>query len=83
MTFFLLDIAGYKLNFQSWDKNVELMVADRFKNFVTDDSEGAINISVHCGEYFFEEIPVMVLSAPFVDNTGDKPIEKNDDFWSI
>ena len=83
MTFFLLDIAGYKLNFQSWDKNVELMVADRFKNFVTDDSEGAINISVHCGEYFFEEIPVMVLSAPFVDNTGDRPIEKNDDFWSI
>ena len=83
MTFFLLDIAGYKLNFQGWDKNVELMVADRFKNFVTDDSEGAINISVHCGDYFFEEIPVMVLSAPFVDNTGDKPIEKNDDFWSI
>jgi hypothetical protein len=78
-----LNIADYKLGFESIKGGPELIPSARFMGFVCSENNPDILIRVHPGNFMIPSDAKIVFNAPYVEELNGLRLNKNDDFWSI
>lgn len=78
-----LNIAGYKIRFESTASGPGLVPAQRFAGFIEKGKEYDVLIKVHDGQGILPPESEMVFNAPYVEETDGVPLKKNDEFWSV
>jgi len=80
---FSLDMAGYRIRFESDSGNLKLVPDSRFRNFSWPGSGYDILISVHNCKFSMPESAVKVFDAPYVEEINGIALKKSNKFWSI
>jgi hypothetical protein len=83
MRSYTLNIAGYKLRFQSSGDGPELIPSIRFLRSIIHDSEADLQINIHSGKYDLPENAERVFHAPYVEEVNGTLIKKQENFWSV
>lgn len=83
MQSYSLKIADYIIHLKKASEGLDLVAAERFKGFFTEDSDADITIRVHKEKYEIPKEFKLVFKAPYVEEIDNEPIEKTDDFWSV
>jgi hypothetical protein len=78
-----INIAGYKIRFESADDGPELSPSERFLRNICDDTESDIRIRVHSGAYSLPDQAERVFHAPFVEEINGVPVHHKTNFWSV
>lgn len=80
---FSLNIAGYKIRFESAAEGPELLTSERFRNFVVPGDNHDLLIKVHSEDFKIPPDAKMVFNAPYVEEISGLRLKKNDEFWSV
>jgi hypothetical protein len=80
---FNLNIAGYKIRFESTPDGPELAPSGRFSRYLVSANEHEILIKVHSGIYTLPEEAVRVFHAPYVEEINGILLHQKTNFWSI
>jgi hypothetical protein len=78
-----LDIAGYRIKFESASDGFELVPGVRFQNFICTGNNHDILINVHSEKFKLPKEAQKVFDAPYVEEINGIRIKKSDKFWSI
>ncbi|MFH0841372.1 MAG: hypothetical protein V1903_02005 [Bacteroidota bacterium] len=78
-----LNIAGYKIRFESTAGGPELLPSERFHKFIVAEQDPDIIIKVHSGDFKIPSDAKMVFNAPYVEEINGLKLKKNDEFWSV
>ena len=78
-----LNIAGYKIRFESSSDGPELVPSERFLRNISHDTSSDILIKVHSGAYKLTEESERVFHAPYVEEINGIQIQQKTNFWSI
>jgi len=78
-----LNIAGYKIRFESAAEGPELLPSERFRNFMVPGGNHDLLITVHPGDFIMPPDAKMVFNAPYVEERNGLRLKKNDEFWSV
>ncbi len=78
-----LNIADYRIRFESADDGPELVTSERFKKFLCKDHDPDILIKIHSGKYDIPRKAEKVFDAPYVEEISGIRIKKSNKFWSI
>ncbi len=83
MQSYILNIAVYKIRFESKDDGTDLVPSERFHGFLCNDSDPDVFIKVYSGRYQVPEDATKVFNAPYVEETDGIRIKKKEKFWSV
>jgi hypothetical protein len=83
MNSFCLNIAGYKICFESSEKGPDLVPGQRFKNYLCSEVDPDLFILVHSDPFIIPADAERVFHAPLVEEIDNTLIKTNDNFWSI
>jgi hypothetical protein len=78
-----LNIAGYKIGFESSDTGLDLTPSSRFLKYLCSDEHPDIKIVVHSVKYNLPADAERVFHAPLVEEINGMMIKSSDNFWSI
>ncbi|MCU0474345.1 MAG: hypothetical protein MUC93_13455 [Bacteroidales bacterium] len=78
-----LNIAGYRIKFESPEEGPELVPSERFLRNICNDVDSDLLIRVHTGKYKIPGNAEKVFSAPYVEEINGIQVKKSDRFWSI
>ncbi len=78
-----LNIANYKIKFESADQLTELKPSKRFINFICDEGEPDLTIVVHQTPYVIPADSKRVFHAPLVEERDNRLVKTGENFWSI
>ncbi|MGI6338689.1 MAG: hypothetical protein ACOXZV_04835 [Bacteroidales bacterium] len=83
MRCYSLNIAGYRIKFESADGGPDLMASERFhRNFIEPNGNDVL-IRVHRGYYKIPEEADRVFVAPYTIESKGIKYNKRDNFWSV
>jgi len=80
---FDLNIAGYKIRFESSEGGPDLVPSERFLRNLCSNVGSDVTITVHSGKYKLPRIAEKVFNAPYVEEINGIRVKKSDRFWSI
>lgn len=80
---YTLNIAGYKIRFESVDNGPDLLPSERFLRNICNDSEYDVLIRVRYGSYKLPDEAIRVFHAPFVEEINGIPVHQKANFWSV
>jgi len=83
MRHYNLNIAGYKIRFESSVNGPDLVPSERFSEFIYNGSDFDISIRIHSGRYDVPRGAEKVFNAPYVEEINGIQVRKNDKFWSV
>jgi hypothetical protein len=83
MNSYNLNIAGYRIKFESTDDGPDLMPSERFQRFLSNDTGTDILINIHSGKYELPLDAVKVFNAPYVEEINGIKVKKNEKFWNV
>jgi hypothetical protein len=83
MRSYSLNIAGYRIRFESSEEGPELIPSERFLRYISTENSFDILITVHSGKYKLPAGAEKVFDAPYVEEINGIRIKKSDKFWSI
>jgi hypothetical protein len=83
MNSYVLNIAGYKIRFESADDGPELVPSERFRKFLCKGHDTDFLIKIHSGKYDIPRKAEKVFNAPYVEEISGIRIKKSNKFWSI
>jgi hypothetical protein len=83
MRSYSLNIAGYRIRFESEDNGPELLPSEKFTGYLKNNGENDLNITVHSGKFELPSEAVMVFDAPYVEEINGVRFKKSDKFWSV
>lgn len=78
-----LNIAGYRIRFESADNGFDLVPSERFHRFLSSDSDHDVFIKIHPCKYNIPRNAEKVFSAPYIEEVNGIKIRKNKKFWSV
>ncbi len=78
-----LNIAGYKIRFESSDDGPELFPAERFTRNIWYEDDYNVLIRVHHGSYDLPEEAERVFVAPYTVEIKGIKVKKRENFWSV
>jgi hypothetical protein len=78
-----LEIAGYRLRFESTVNGPDLVPSEKFVRSIVDDIAPDVRIRVHSGSLAIPVKAERVFHAPFVEEIDGNLVESNPDFWSV
>ena len=82
-----LNIAGYKIRFETSGSGPDMLPAKRFLSSIVSESsplyDSGITIKVHFGLLNIPEGSQRVFHAPFVEEIGETRIQRMAEFWSV
>jgi hypothetical protein len=78
-----LNIAGYKIRFESESDGPELIPSERFLRNLSQNSTSDIIIMVHSGAFNLPEEAERVFHAPYVEEINGIQIQQKTNFWSV
>jgi hypothetical protein len=83
MNSYNLNIAGYRIKFESADDDPDLVPSERFQRFLSNDTGTDILINIHSGKYELPLDAVKVFNAPYVEEINGIKVKKNEKFWNV
>jgi hypothetical protein len=83
MKSFSVDIAGYKIKFESAADGPELLVSEKLTWFISSFSIPDLLIRVHRGSYDLPVRAQRVFHAPYIEEINGVYIKHKDQFWSV
>lgn len=78
-----LNIAGYRIRFESSEGGPDLVPSERFLRNVCNNDEYDVLIRVHTGKFELPRTAERVFNAPYVEEINGIRIKKSERFWSI
>ncbi len=78
-----LNIAGYRIRFESSADGPELTPGERFLRYVCNPENSDITIKVNSGRYSLPRGTEKVFNAPYIEEINGVPVKKSDKFWSV
>ena len=78
-----LNIADFNIRFESATEGPELLLSERFHNFVVPGGDYDLLIRVHSGDFMISPEAKVTFNAPYVEEVNGLRLKKNDEFWSI
>lgn len=83
MRSYSLNIADYRIRFESADDGPALMPSERFRSYLSSDPDTDILIKIHSGKYILPRDAEKVFNAPYVEEINGIQVKKSDKFWSV
>lgn len=80
---YCLNIAGYKIRFESSADGPELAPGERFLRNICASEDSDILVRVNSGKLNLPRGTEKVFNAPYVEEINGKPVKKSDKFWSV
>ena len=78
-----LNIAGYKIGFESSDTALDLTPSSRFLRNICSDEYPDIKIVVHPGKYNLPADAERVFHSPLIEEINNIMVKSSDNFWSV
>ncbi len=78
-----LNIAGYKIRFESSDEGPDLLPSERFHRYLCAYEDPDVLIKVMPGELKLPQGTKKVFNAPYVEEIDGVPVKKSDKFWNV
>jgi len=78
-----LNIAGYKIRFESVDNGPDLVPSARFLRNICNTSDYNVLIRVRYGKYQLPDKAVRVFHAPYVEEINGIAVHHKTNFWSV
>jgi len=83
MKSYCLNIAGYRIKFESADDGPELVPSERFIRYLCNETDQDIFIKIHSGQFRLPDDAEKVFAAPYVEEINGIQIKKRERFWSV
>ncbi|MBI5008561.1 MAG: hypothetical protein HZB98_02690 [Bacteroidia bacterium] len=80
---YTLNIAGYKIRFESADNGPDLVPSARFLRNICNDADYDVLIRVRYGAYKLPDEAIRLFHAPFVEEINGIPVHQKANFWSV
>jgi len=80
---YTLNIAGYRIRFESSDEGPDLVPSERFQRNICTDEDSDIMIRVMHGKPKLPQGTRKVFNAPYVEEINGNPVKKSDRFWNV
>ncbi|MDQ1296665.1 MAG: hypothetical protein QG611_643 [Bacteroidota bacterium] len=83
MRSFNLNIAGYRLRFESAEGGPDLVPSERFLRNICSEDDSDVLIKVHTGKYELPKMAEKVFNAPYVEEINGIQVKRTNRFWSV
>jgi hypothetical protein len=83
MKSYCLNIAGYKICFETSEEGLELVPGQRFKNYLCSVEDPDLIIRIHSDPFCIPDDAERVFHAPLVEEIDNTLIKTRDNFWSV
>lgn len=83
MRSYSLNIAGYRIRFESMDDGPDLVPSERFHSYLSDEPDADIFIKIHSGPFRLPNDAEKVFNASYVEEINGIQVKKSDKFWSV
>ncbi len=83
MTGYLINIAGYLIRFNSYNKKSKLSASEAQRGFIVESGDADLTINVSRGRVEVPPKAVPVFRAPYVEEVNGVKVKKSDRFWTV
>ncbi len=83
MNSYILNIAGYRIRFESADDGPDLVPSERFRRYLSNEPDYDILIKIHSVKFKLPRDAEKVFNAPYVEEINGIKVKKSNKFWSV